>query len=98
MPRYPDGTQPARRLGPVSYTHLDVYKRQVKCGKGREEADEWLARYPAEASVSPYIGRHGWNVLRLDGAIPPEEIEEAIDDSYDRIVATLPTKDRPPRS
>ncbi|MCA0438032.1 MAG: MmcQ/YjbR family DNA-binding protein [Austwickia sp.] len=86
------------KVGAKIFCFLGADSVTVKCGKGRDEADEWLARYPAEASVSPYIGRHGWNVLRLDGAIPPEEIEEAIDDSYDRIVATLPTKDRPPRS
>ena len=30
----------------------------------REAADEWLLRYPDDASVMPYIGRFGWNSLR----------------------------------
>jgi predicted DNA-binding protein (MmcQ/YjbR family) len=68
----------------------------VKCGATREEADEWLARHPDDARVMPYIGRSGWNVLRLDGAIPEEELFEALDGSYDMVVAKLPKKDRPP--
>lgn len=68
----------------------------LKCGPTREVADEWLARYPADASVMPYIGRSGWNTLRVAGAIPPDELTDAIDASYDAVVARLPKKDRPP--
>ena len=31
----------------------------VKCGASREAADEWLLRYPEDASVMRYIGRSG---------------------------------------
>jgi predicted DNA-binding protein (MmcQ/YjbR family) len=67
----------------------------LKCGASREIADEWLARYPTEATVMPYIGRSGWNTLQAGGAIPDDELFEAIDASYDAIVAKLPKKDRP---
>jgi len=67
----------------------------VKAGATREEADAWLDRYPDEASVMAYIGRSGWNSLRLDGAIPDDELREAVDDSYARVVAKLPKKHRP---
>ena len=67
----------------------------VKCGASREAANEWLARYPDDASVMPYIGRSGWNSLRLDGAIPDDELFEAVDASYDMVVSKLPKKDRP---
>ena len=67
----------------------------VKCGTNRDEADEWLTRYPRDASVMAYIGRAGWNTLRLGGGIPDDEIREAVDASYDAIVAKLPKKDRP---
>jgi predicted DNA-binding protein (MmcQ/YjbR family) len=67
----------------------------VKCAHTREEADEWLARYPRDASVMPYIGRSGWNTLRRGGAIPEEELCEALDLSYDLIVAKLAKKHRP---
>jgi predicted DNA-binding protein (MmcQ/YjbR family) len=70
----------------------------VKCGRSREEADEWARRYPHDATVMPYIGRFGWNALRLDGAIPPEEIRAAVDDSYHHIVSKLAKRDRPPSS
>jgi predicted DNA-binding protein (MmcQ/YjbR family) len=58
-------------------------------------ADEWLARYPDDAAVMPYIGRSGWNSLRTGGAIPDDEVREAIDASYEAVVAKLPKKDRP---
>lgn len=67
----------------------------LKCGKTREEADEWLRRYPDEASVMPYIGRSGWNTLRIDGTIPAEEVREAVDASYQAVLSKLPKKDRP---
>ena len=67
----------------------------VKCGKTREEADEWLVRFPQDAAVMPYIGRSGWNTLRIGGAIPDDELLEAVDASYDTIVSKLAKKDRP---
>jgi predicted DNA-binding protein (MmcQ/YjbR family) len=70
----------------------------VKCGKDRDTADEWLKRYPEDASVTPYIGRYGWSTLRLEGAIPDDELREAVDMSYDAVVRSLPKKDRPASS
>lgn len=67
----------------------------VKCGATRDEADEWLVRYPDDASVMAYIGRSGWNTLRLGGGIPDDEIRAAVDGSYDLVVARLPKKHRP---
>jgi len=67
----------------------------VKAGAGREEADTWLERYPADAAVMAYIGRSGWNTLRVGGAIPDDEIQDAVDESYALVVAKLPKKLRP---
>jgi predicted DNA-binding protein (MmcQ/YjbR family) len=67
----------------------------VKAGPNREVADEWLARYPDDATVMPYIGRSGWNDLAVGAAIPDEEIIEAIDESYRLVVSKLPRKHRP---
>jgi predicted DNA-binding protein (MmcQ/YjbR family) len=67
----------------------------VKAGRNRDEADEWLLRYPDDASVMAYIGRSGWNTLKLNGAIPDDELFEAIDDSYAMVVAKLPKGRRP---
>lgn len=67
----------------------------VKCGATRETADEWLLRYPADASVMAYIGRYGWNSLRIDGTIPADELTEAIDASYEAVLSKLSMKDRP---
>jgi len=60
-----------------------------------EVADEWLVRYPDDASVMAYIGRSGWNSLRVGGAIADDELLEAVDASYDLVVSKLPKKDRP---
>jgi predicted DNA-binding protein (MmcQ/YjbR family) len=38
---------------------------------------------------------HPWNTLALGGAIPDEEILEAVDESYHLVVAKLPKKHRP---
>jgi predicted DNA-binding protein (MmcQ/YjbR family) len=70
----------------------------LKCGATREIADEWLTRYPDDATVMAYIGRSGWNDLKLGGEIPDEELSEAVDVSYDMVVSKLPKKDRPPAS
>jgi predicted DNA-binding protein (MmcQ/YjbR family) len=67
----------------------------LKCGATREAAAEWLLRYPGDASVMPYIGRFGWNSLRIGGAIPDDELLEAVDASYQAVVSKLPRKDRP---
>jgi predicted DNA-binding protein (MmcQ/YjbR family) len=67
----------------------------VKCGLTRDEADEWLVRYPGDASVMAYIGRSGWNTLRIGAAIPDGELFEAIDESYHLVVSRLPRSRRP---
>jgi predicted DNA-binding protein (MmcQ/YjbR family) len=83
------------KVGPKIFAFLGSESVGVKCGRSREEADEWLARYPEDADVMAYIGRSGWNTLRLGGAIPDEEIRDAVDASYEAVVAKLPKKDRP---
>ena len=67
----------------------------VKCAPTREEADEWVARYPDDASAMAYIGRFGWNSLKVGGTIPDDEVLEAVDASYDAVVAKLPKSKRP---
>lgn len=67
----------------------------LKCGATREAANEWLLRYPGDASVMPYIGRFGWNSLRVGGEIPDDELLEAVEASYQAVVSKLPRKERP---
>ena len=69
----------------------------VKCGKDRIVANEWLVRYPQDATAMADIGRYGWNSLRANGGIPDYELFEAIDASYDAVVSRLPAKQRPGR-
>jgi predicted DNA-binding protein (MmcQ/YjbR family) len=70
----------------------------VKAARSRDVADEWLQRYPESASVMAYIGRSGWNTVRLAASVPDEEILELVDASYDLVVAKLPRSRRPPAS
>ncbi len=67
----------------------------VKAGVTREIADEWLHRYPDDAAVMAYIGRSGWNDLAWNGAIPDDEVIEAVEESYRLVVGRLPRKLRP---
>jgi predicted DNA-binding protein (MmcQ/YjbR family) len=83
------------KVGPKIFAFLGEGSVGVKCGKDRDAADEWLKRYPDEVSVMAYIGRYGWNTLRVTGVIPDDELREAIDDSYAEVVSRLPKKDRP---
>ncbi|MFI5495969.1 MmcQ/YjbR family DNA-binding protein [Actinoplanes sp. NPDC051859] len=85
------------KVGPKVFAFLgaEITSVGVKCGKNRDTADEWIKRYPDDASPSSYIGRYGWNSLNIGGAIPDDELREAVDASYDAIVAALPKKDRP---
>ncbi|WP_330182569.1 MmcQ/YjbR family DNA-binding protein [Nocardia sp. NBC_01503] len=66
----------------------------LKCGT-RPEADELVAIYPDDVSVSHYIGRYGWNLIKVGGRVPDDELRELIDQSYDAIVAKLPKAKRP---
>ena len=66
----------------------------LKCGD-RETADLLLDRYQGAASKMAYIGKHGWNTFQLNGMIPPDEIKDLIDTSYNLVVAKLPKSKRP---
>ena len=66
----------------------------LKCGD-RETADLLVERYPGAVAKSPYVGKHGWNIITLDGTIPDDEVAELVDTSYALVVAKLPKKDRP---
>ena len=42
-----------------------------------------------------YIGRHGWNTVRVGAGIGDDELVELVDASYDEVVARLPRNKRP---
>jgi predicted DNA-binding protein (MmcQ/YjbR family) len=98
-PDDPWGGDIVAKVGPRVFAFLGAGSAAptvgLKCAATREAADEWLARYPDDASVAPYIGRSGWNTLRVGGAIPDDELLEGVDASYDAVVSKLPKKDRP---
>jgi len=95
-PDEPWGDSVVAKVGPKIFAFLGSGTSiGLKCGPSREVADEWLHRYPDDASVMAYIGRSGWNSLAVGGAIPDDELLEAVDASYEAVVSKLPKKDRP---
>jgi predicted DNA-binding protein (MmcQ/YjbR family) len=90
---------PVFKVGPGErgkiFAFLGAASVGVKAAATREAADEWIDRYPEDASVMAYIGRSGWNDLSLAGAIPDDELVEAVEESYRLVVSRLPKKDRP---
>jgi predicted DNA-binding protein (MmcQ/YjbR family) len=94
-----DHEHPVIKVGPGEngkiFAFLGAGGVGIKGGPSREAADEWLQRYPDDASVMAYIGRSGWNDLAFGGAIPDDELLEAVDESYRLIVAKLPKRHRP---
>ena len=94
-----DHDHPVFKVGPGDrgkiFAFLGATGVGVKSGATREVADEWLHRYPDDASVMAYIGRSGWNDLSFRGAIPDDELVEAVEESYRLVVSRLPRRDRP---
>lgn len=94
-----DHHHPVIKVGPEERGKIFAFLGEdgvgVKSGRTREVADEWLARFPEDASVMRYIGRSGWNDLRFGGAIPDDELFEAVEESYRIVVEGLPKKLRP---
>jgi len=94
-----DHEHPVFKVGPAErgkiFVFLGASTVGVKSAATRDVADEWLARYPGDASVMAYIGRSGWNDLALHGAIPDDELFDAVDESYRLVVGKLPRRDRP---
>ena len=87
------------KVGPRHHAKIFAFLGEesvgLKCGADREEANEWLVRFPEDASVMAYLGRSGWNSLRLDGGIPDDDLVEALDRSYELVVRGLPKRHRP---
>ena len=83
------------KVGDKIFVFLGAESIGVKSARSRTEADEWLHRFPDDATVMAYIGRHGWNTLRTTGAIDEDELLEAIESSYEIVVSGLPRRARP---
>src|ERR1044072_3990251 len=81
-----ESDHPVIKVGPGErgkiFAFLGAAGVGVKRARTREAADEWLHRFPEDASVMAYIGRSGWNDLAFGGAIPDDELFEAVDQSY----------------
>lgn len=83
------------KVGGKIFAFLGAGTLGVKCGRDADEAEELRLRFPDHATVMPYIGRHGWNRVVVDGTVPEEDLTELVDTSYATVVATLPRRLRP---
>lgn len=77
-----------------AFIHLTGAAVGVKCGANSDEAAGWRERYPAAVTTSSYIGRYGWNTVRLTD-LPDDEVLELLDGSYEDVVRRLPKSRRP---
>ena len=78
-------------LGPVPHPSIGL-KCGAEPGGGRRVAGAGFRTTPR---LWPTSAGPGWNTLRIGGAIPDDELLEAIDASYDAVVAKLPKRERP---
>ncbi|WP_067840802.1 MmcQ/YjbR family DNA-binding protein [Nocardia lijiangensis] len=83
------------KVGDKIFAFLGGASVGLKCGRNRDEADELVHIYPDDVTASAYIGRYGWNSIRVGGAVPPDELRELVDQSYDAVVSKLPKAKRP---
>ncbi|MGV9817717.1 MmcQ/YjbR family DNA-binding protein [Nocardia xishanensis] len=83
------------KIGDKIFAFLGGDSVGLKCGRNRDEADELVHIYPDDVTASAYIGRYGWNSIRVGGAVPPDELRELVDQSYDAILSKLPKSKRP---
>src|SRR5215207_4041429 len=61
-----------------------------------DQIDELRAAYPEEVTAAPYLAKHQWNLVRLGGAVPDDEVRELVDRSHELVVTSLVKRLRPP--
>jgi predicted DNA-binding protein (MmcQ/YjbR family) len=85
------------KVGDKAFAFIDMDGTSVgvKSAATGEQAAEWRQRYPDDITVSAYIGRYGWNRVRLPGSVPDAELRELIDISYHMVLEKLPKSKRP---
>ncbi|ONI70139.1 hypothetical protein BWI15_23320 [Kribbella sp. ALI-6-A] len=83
------------KVGDKIFAFLGDESVGIKNGGNRDEADELVHAYPGDVSTMAYIGRYGWNTVRLGGAVPDDEVLELVDASYRSVVGKLPKSRRP---
>lgn len=96
-PDDPWGDHLVAKVGGKIFAFLGEGTLGVKCGRDADEAAELRQRFPEAVTVMAYIGRYGWNTIRLDGPPAPDddELRELVDASYADVVARLPKRLRP---
>jgi predicted DNA-binding protein (MmcQ/YjbR family) len=82
------------KVGGKAFAFIGLGEHTVGLKFGAD-AVEWRDRYPDDISISAYIGRYGWNVVKINGTVPDDELLELLDRSYDAVVAKLPKSKRP---
>jgi len=78
-----------------AFIRFDEKTVAVKCADTDEAAAVLRDRYPDDVETTSYIGRFGWNTVKIGGKVPAKELRELLDESYETVVSKLPKKKRP---
>ena len=74
---------PTFRVGKKTFAVLDEYKGEHAICFKATLAEQALLTLDPQFYVAPYIGKHGWTSLRLDGTpLEWREVEELVHESY----------------
>jgi predicted DNA-binding protein (MmcQ/YjbR family) len=57
--------------------------------------EELRAAYPEDVTTAPYLAKHQWNLVRLGGAVPDDEVRELVDRSHALVAKSLVKRLRP---
>ena len=76
-----EGDQVAK-VGPKIFAFMGAETVGLKCGATREEADEWLARFPDDARCCPTSAGRGGTPCDWTGRSRTRTCVEAVDASY----------------
>ncbi|WP_441246244.1 MmcQ/YjbR family DNA-binding protein [Kitasatospora sp. McL0602] len=74
-------TQVTLRLGEKIFAMGDPDSGSVCVKASKEDQTELIAAEPEIYSVAPYVGRHGWVLVRL-AAVDPAELRDLLTDGW----------------
>ncbi|MDQ1045441.1 MmcQ/YjbR family DNA-binding protein [Streptomyces sp. V4I2] len=75
-------------------TNLDARPLTVNLKCDPEDAIRLRGEYPGLVIPGYHMNKRHWNTVTVDGGLPDRLVREAVEDSYDLVVAGLPRADR----
>ena len=78
-----------KKLFAIAALEASPLKVSLKCEP--ELAEELRASYPDAIAPGYHLNKRHWNTVLCDGALPDKMVRDMVEDSYDLIVAAMPT-------